>query len=216
MQTRGKFVAGLAVLLAGAVAGQAYERELNSRSLRDAYFLGKDNTFRSEQFLKDYGQTFPAPEEGVHVERIEMVTPFKEMVNRARTALDGYNPVQAEAEYQRQAPLLAVRVTLNLTPSYPAHSPFTVPIFIGPIYLRSPDFWQELDYHLVQAGEISPVSLRGEPFYSCAVGGPCWLAGATVTLVYDPERVASRPTRFIILTPDGQRVEAEFDLAKLR
>src|SRR3972149_1848631 len=81
-----------ALVLGGVLGVQAYERELNPRSLREAWFLGKDTTFRSEQFYKDYSKTFPVPETGVHVERIEIVTPFKELADRARRAPDAYNP----------------------------------------------------------------------------------------------------------------------------
>src|SRR3972149_6269548 len=203
-----------ALVLGGVLGVQAYERELNPRSLREAWFLGKDTTFRSEQFYKDYSKTFPVPETGVHVERIEIVTPFKEMADRARRAPDGYNPVQAEADYKKEAPPLQVKVRLVLTPDFPGHTTYTRPIHVGPIYLRDPDFWRGFEFHLEQAGEVEPVVVRGEPFYS---GGEySLLAGADVYLVYDPEKVASRPARVVVQTPAGQEVQAEFDLAKLR
>lgn len=212
-----KKIGGVAALLLGAaLAAPAYERQLDPRSLRDAYFLGKDSTFRSEKFYQDYVRTYPLPKQGVHVERIEMVTPFKEMVERARRAPDGYNPVQAEADYRRQAPPLAVKVTLDLTPTFPAHTSYTIPVFLGPIAFRDPDFWKEFEFHLVQAGEVTPLAVRNEPFYSCPDLGTCWLAGTVVTLTYDTDQVASRPTRIQVVTPDGQRVEAEFDLSQLR
>lgn len=204
------------LLLGAALAAGAYERELNPRSLREAWFLGKDTTFRSEQFYKDYSKTFPVPETGVHVERVEIVTPFKEMADRARRAPDGYNPVQAEADYKKAAPPLQVKVRLELTASYPAHTPYDRSIHLGPIYLRDPDFWREFEFRLEQAGEVEPVAVRGDPFYSCSHWGGCWLAGADVVLAYDPAKVASRTARVIVVTPDGQRLQAEFDLAKLR
>lgn len=206
----------LAALLGTALAVGAYERELNSSALRDAYFLGKDTTFRSEQFYKDYVHTFPLPHQGVHVQRIEVITPFREMVDRARRALDGYSPMQAEADYRRAAPPVEVRVRLELTASYPAHSPYNVPVHLGPIYLRDENFWREFKFGLVQKGEIEPKSVAGRPFYTCPVNAGCWLAGADVMLTFDPKEVASRPARVVVLTPDGQRVEAEFDLGKLR
>ncbi len=224
----GRRVALAALLLGAAVGAGAYERELNSRSLRDAWFLGKDTTFRSESFYKDYVRTFPVPKTGVHVARIEIITPFKEMVDRARNAPDGYNPVQAEADYNKQAPPVQVRVRLELTPTFPAHTPITLPIQLGPVYIRDTDFWREFEVRLEQAGEIEPVGVRGEPFYFCPERGytiaiyppppkpPCWLAGADVYLAYDPVKVASRAARVIVVTPDGQEVQAEFDLAKLR
>jgi len=217
MGIRGKiFVVALAALLGAGLGAGAYERELNPRSLRDAYFLGKDTTFRAGEFYKDYIQTFPVPKTGVHVERIEIITPFKEMADRARRAPDGYNPVQAEADYKKEAPPLQVKVRLELTASYPAHSPYDRPIHLGPIYLRGPDFWREFEFRLEQVGEVEPVVVRGDPFYSCSNWGGCSLAGADVYLAYDPAKVSSRLARVVVTTPDGQEVQAEFDLAKLR
>ena len=221
-------VLALGGLLVAALAAGAYERELNSRSLREAWFLGRDTTFRSEGFYKDYVRTLPVPKTGVHVARIEIITPFKEMVDRARTAPDGYNPIQAEADYKKAAPPLVVRVRLELTASYPGHTPINQPIHLGPVFLRDPDFWREFEVRLEQAGEVEPVGVRGEPSYFCPEPDatiaiypppprpPCWLAGADVYLAYDPEKVASRAVRVIVVTPDGQEVQAEFDLAKLR
>jgi len=216
MRMRSRIVVTAMAALALALAAGAYERELNSRSLRDAWFLGKDTTFRSEGFYKDYVKSFPLPKTGVHVARIEIITPFKEMVDRARTAPDGYNPVQAEADYNKQAPPLVVRVRLELTASYPGHTPITLPIQLGPVYVRDADFWRGFEVRLEQAGEIEPVGVRGEPIYSSSTYGGSWLVGADIYLAYDPEKVASRAVRVIVVTPDGQEVQAEFDLGKLR
>ena len=205
----------LALLLGAGLAAHAYDRELNSRQLREAYFLGRDTTFRLEKFLKDYERELPVPECGVHVSRIAVATPFKEMVDRARLAPDGYNPIKAEQGYKDDPPLLSVEVTLKLTPGYAAHTPYTIPTF-EPVFFRDPDFWREFSFHLVQEEEIPPALLVGQPLYSCSIDGGCWLTGAVVTVVFDPEKVASGPARIDVLTPDGQRVEAEFDLARLR
>lgn len=217
MQGRIRFATGtLAVMLSASLAPHAYERELTSRQLREAYFLGRDTTFRLEKFLPDYERQFPMPKKGVHVERIALATPFKEMVDRARRAPDGYNPLKAEESYKQTPPALTVEVTLKLTPGYAAHTPYTIPTF-EPVFFRAPDFWQDFSFHLVQTEErILPVVLRGRPLYNCDVYGGCWLTGAVVTVVFEPEKVASRPVRFLVLTPDSQQVEAEFDLARLR
>jgi hypothetical protein len=209
-------MAVLGLVLSAGIGAHAYERELNSRQLREAYFLGRDTTFRLERFLKDYERLLPVPEGGVHVERIALATPFKEMVDRARRAPDSYNPLKAEEGYKQTPPVLTVEVTLKLTPSYPAHSPYRIPNFRRVLF-RDPDFWQDFSFRLVQAEEeILPLVLRGHPLFLCSADGGCWLTGAVISAVFDPEKVASAPTRAIVLTPDGQQVEAQFDLARLR
>lgn len=212
-----KRIAGtaLAALLVAVPAGEAYERQLNARAIREAYFLGKDDSFRSERFLKDYVETFPVPKQGVHVARIELVTPFKYVVNRARKSPDGYSPLQAEEDYKSQPPRLTVKVRLSLTPTFPAHSLYTIPAY-GPIIFRDPDFGRDFDIHLVQRGDIEPVARDARPIYSCGVDSGCLLVGAVLTAEFDPEQVASRPARVYVFAPDGQQVEAEFDLGRLR
>ncbi len=207
----------VAAVLVVAVAAQGYERELNGRQLREAYFLGKETGFRLERFLKDYERQLPVPDRGVHVARVLLSTPFKEMVDRARQAPDGYNPIKAEEGYKDEPPALSFEVTLSLTPSYPGHTPYTIPHF-GSVTFRDPDFWREFDFHLVQEkeGEVVPLLLRGQPTWSCGNDGGCWLTGAVVRVVFDPGKVAAERTKFYVLTPDGQQVEVEFDLARLR
>lgn len=205
----------LALVAGTGLDALTYERQLTSRQIREAYFLGKDTTFRGEQFLKDYVRTFPVPQRGLHVGRIALATPFKAMVDRARSAPDGYNPLKAEEEYQQAPPPVTVEVTLWLTPSFPAHTPYTVPA-LGPVGFQDPDFWKGVEVRLEQEGEVEPLSRSGRPLYNCDVNGPCWLVGAVVTLSYDPDQVASRPTEVHVLPPDGPAAKAEFDLGRLR
>jgi len=208
-------VAGVLLLLSGALVVRAYERELRPDLLREGWYLGK-NDKRYEEFKRGYVKTFPLPKEGIHIERIEVRTPFKEMVDRARRAADGYSPVTAEAEYKKQPPPLVVEVTLKLTPSFPAHTPYTLPIHIGPIYVRDANFWQDFDVHLVQRGDIEPRAATGRPLYSCDAWGGCWLIGAQVAYEFDVDQVASRPATVVVFSPDGQTLEAEFDLDRLK
>lgn len=212
MRVGGVLAASILVVAAGA---QAYERELTPRHVREAFFLGRDTTFRLESFLKDYAVTLPMPERGPHVQRIAVSTPFKEMVDRARRSPDGYNAVKAEEDYRQSPPPVTVEITLLLTPSYPAHTPYGYPI-IGPVSWRDPDFWQDVQVQLIQQGELDPLFRTGHPLLSCDSGGGCWLTGAVITVAFDPEKVASRSARVVVLPPEGPPVEAEFDLGRLR
>ena len=193
----------------------AYDRDLRPDQLREGFYLGK-NDKRYDEFARDYVKTFPLPKEGIHIERVEVRTPYKEMVDRARRAPDGYSPVTAEADYKKEPPALIVEVTLKLTPTFPAHTPYDLPVNYGPIYLREPTFWQDFDVHLVQRGDIMPTARTGRALESCDVHGGCSLVGAVVTYVFDLEQVASRPATVVVLSPDGQRLEAEFELDRLK
>lgn len=210
-----RVVLALALLAGLALPARTFERKLDSRDLRDAYFMGRDDTFRSERFLKDYVRTFPVPKEGAYISRIALSTPFKDMVDRARLAPDGYNPLKAEEDYKQQPPGLSVEITIELTASYPAHTPYTIPNF-GPIDFRAPDFWKAFGIHLIQRGEVAPLVVTGHPTFSCPADGSCVLTGAVIRAVYNPAKVSSEPTRLVVVTPDGQLVEADFDLDQLR
>lgn len=213
-RTRNYFV--LAAIVFVAITGaQAYERELTPRHVREAFFLGRDTTFRLENFLKDYTVTLAVPERGPHVQRIALSTPFKEMVDRARRSPDGYNAVKAEEDYRTSPPPLSIEVTVLLTPAYPAHTPYGFPI-IGSVAWRDPDFWQDVQVQLFQQGEVEPLSRSGRPILSCDSGGGCWLVGGVVTVSYDPEKVAARSAHIVVVPPEGAPVEAEFDLGRLR
>jgi hypothetical protein len=209
---------GLAVAAAALLAAagaQAYERELTPRHVREAYFLGRDTTFRLEEFLKAYVVTLPVPARGPHVQRIAVSTPFKEMVDRARRSPDGYNAVKAEDDYRQSPPRLTVEVTLLLTPTYPAHTPYGYPI-VGPVTFRDENFWQDVQVHLLQQGKVEPLARAGRPLLSCDLYGGCWLTGAVVTFSFDPEQVASRPAKIVVAPPEGEPVVTEFDLSRLR
>jgi hypothetical protein len=215
MRRHAPLLVALLALAFSGLSAQAYDRELNSRQLREAYFLGKDTTFKLEDFLKGYIQELPVPEEGVHVQQVAVGTPFKQMVDRSRLASTGYSPMKAEDQYREEPPPLTVEVTLYLTPGYPAHSPYTIPTF-DPVIFRDPDFWQGFSVHLEQRGEVPQAAYYGRPLYDYDAFGGCWLVGAVVTAAYDPEQVASQPTTVVITGPTGQQEEVEFDLSKLR
>ena len=158
-------ISAVAVMLVGPGA-PAYERQLNSYTIRDAVFLGKSSTDKPIHFLRDYVRTFPLPDSGLHVERIEITTPFKQIVDRTRRSLDAYNPIQAEEDYRIEPERIRVTVRVWLTVTEPAHSPYTLPAF-GPIYLRHPEFHQGVEIQLWQAGWVVPRARRGNPIYFC-------------------------------------------------
>lgn len=214
MKRPAKAVAALAFFLASLSSAPAYERQLTPRQIREAYFLGKDKSPQATDLFKEYVHTFPVPEKGMHIERITLTTPFKAVADRARSQWD-YNPVQAEADYQQQGPPLTVEVTIWLTPTSPAHTPYTF-IGVGPVLFRDPDFWKQLEVQLVQGGKVEPLARSGQPIYNCPEAGLCWVQGAVVTLTYDPDKVASRAVRVRVRPPEGSAVEAEFDLSRLR
>lgn len=205
-------VGALAVSLLAAQVAAAYERPLSPQSIREAYFLGSRKDEKTAEFLSKYVQRLPLPKSGPHVAEIEVRTPYHQVVTRARNAPPGYSSQQAEQGYRAHPNLIFVRVRINLTPTYPAHLTQTVGGVRG-TQPRTPEFWRDFSIRLIQEEPIAPKNVSGKPIYW---GNGGRLIGSEVELAFDAEHVASGPARVEVLTPDGQRVAAEFDLQKLR
>ncbi len=190
----------------------AYDQPLSSTMIREAYFLGSGNDEKTSDFLVKYAQRLPTPKKGAHIAEIEIQTPYAQVVERARKALPGYSAQQAEQEFANKPGLFYVRVWILLTPSYSN----LLPSQPGGIHPRPVDFWRQFAVRLFQEREIPPQSIRGWPLYTSGTDPGSSLAGAEVELEYDTSEIESVPVQIEVRAPDGQRIEATFDLAKLR
>lgn len=198
-----------------AITAAAYELPLRDYSIREAYFLGRRKDQKTSEFLSQYAKRFPVPKSGPHVAEIELHTPYQQVVLRARNAPDGYSSQIARADYRAAADIVIVRVLILLTPTYPSHTPVRA-IQIEPVQLRAEDFWREFGFGLYQNSEIEPRKITSRPIYSSSDFGLPGLVGAEVEFQYNASDLSEAPARVVVVTPTRQRVEAEFDLTKLR
>ncbi|MFY9585612.1 MAG: hypothetical protein WAR21_14085 [Candidatus Acidiferrales bacterium] len=208
----------LAVSLLVAQAVAAYEHPLDSHSIREAYFLGRRHDDKTAAFMGQYLKRPPLPKSGPHVAEIEIRTPYEQVALRAAQAPGSYTAQQAEKDYAAQSNLILVRVRINLTPTYPAY--VTNSRSKGPPQERPPDFWRDFKIRVLQGKTVTPNKSTGRPLYTTGLSGPYLAAGALegaeVQLEFDTGQIASSPVRIEVLTPDGQTVEAEFDLRDLK
>lgn len=213
-----------AVLAAASLLLQpvvAYEVPLDSRAVREAYFLGQRNDETRAKFLESYRKRFPLPEKGPHISEVELLTPYAQVVNFSQQHTVGYSAQQAEEEYKKRGDFIQVRVRIEFTPSY---GPIEKPppsrdSRAGPgLPIRRDDFWKDFQIRLSEGGErIEPLDIYGEPIFIRGSGvGWGGLAGAQVWLYFDTEDVASAEATVEVVGPDGQKVTAKFDLEKLR
>ena len=219
---RGKALA-LAVLLLFAQAAGAYEVPLDSRTVREAYFLGQRNDEKTALFLAQYEHVLPLPEKGPHVAEIELRTPYAQVVAVSRDHTVGYSSQQAAEEYRKRGDIVRVRVLLRLTATYSLILEPKLEISVNETpgaSLRPDDFWKDFGYELRQDDlPVKPLSIRGEAVYGPEYphSNHAWvMTGAQVWLEYAAADVASAPCEFEVATPDGQRVIVKFDLQKLR
>ncbi len=214
MPNGGKMSVALAIVLVAAQVAPAYEHPLETHSIRDAYFLGNRKDEKAAKFLGQYVKRLPVPKKGPHVAEIELLTPYAQVVLRAFRAPGSYSAQQAEQDYAAQPDVIRVRVRINLTPTYPGY------IAGQGVRERPPEFWRDFTVNLTQGKTtIAPKKASGQPIYESAFRAPPPLAGALqgaeVRLEFDTAQIASEPVRIEVLTPDGQSVEAEFDLKDL-
>jgi hypothetical protein len=186
---------------------------LSTTAIRNAYFIGNRNDEQTAEFLSRYVRWFPEPKTGPYIRDIGIDTPFSDIVKRTQGRLNFYAP-DAVQEYQHKpGGPLRVYVDIFLTPTY---SP--IPQASAPEYYEwVPDFWNDFKVRLQQGrAEIPAEYVRGGPIYSYGYGHIPLVTGARVELTYNPEKVDSESTQVIVLTPDGQTIQADFDLARLR
>src|SRR5580658_2262942 len=208
----------LAVTLGTAITALAFAYPLSSTAIREAYFLGNRNDEQTADYLSKYAHRFPMPpissisKTGPYVEEIGLETPFTQVVRHSQAAWNYHAPSAVE-EFQGKPLPLRVHVDIVLTPSY---SP--IPDTTGTnLYQWVPDFWNDFKVKFIQDGkEIPARNTRGGPLYAYADFGTPYVTGAGIELEYDPEKIESDPVDIDVLTPDGQKIETTFDLARLR
>jgi hypothetical protein len=197
---------------------------LSPEAVREAYFLGQRNDEKTAAFRSQYVKRLPLPQSGPHVSEVELLTPYAQLVQTSKTRTLGYSAQQAELDYRKQGDTLRLRVLIRFTPTYTLQSAFSSSQkssgTMG-IALRAEDFWRDFSFRFVQreAGQdktIEPFEVWGEPLYRRNGEAGSALDGAEVRLAFDAADVASGSARVEVLTPDGQRVKAEFDLEKLK
>lgn len=199
----------------------AYEVPLSEPSVRAAYFLGQRRDEKTALFLKDYTKFLPFPKRGPHVSQITIFTPYAEVVERSRQNSSGYSAQQAAKHYRESGDKIHARISLMLTPTYT-----TIDALDSARRARGPadpdfsasQFWREFRFELRQQGEAVPGTyVRDDPIYARASKyGGGGLIGTNVYFDYPAEKIRSEEVEVEVSTPDGQRVVAKFDLAKLR
>lgn len=190
----------------------ALQYPLTSTSIREAYFLGKENGDSLTRFLLPYSHAFPMPKTGPHVAVISLATPFIQILEHSAGTANYSAPAAVEEFSGKSFPLL-VRVQIDLTATFLAPTNSKVQTTTQPI----PDFYNDFDIQLIQSKKIPAKSKSVSLIYSDASANIYGLGGAIVELAYDPEKIdPGSDATVIVNTPDGQHIETTFNLAALR
>jgi hypothetical protein len=201
--SRGVF---LAMQLSAAVFGLlvpelgfAYDHPLADEAVRDAYFLGQDLD-RSNDFLAQYTQSLPVPDNGPQVAEIELLTPYAQVVQVSRSHPMGYSAQQAAADYKKRGDSIQVRVKVLFTPTYTG----------------ADDFWRGVSVGLVQKKHMAATGVSAQLLYaSDADGDYSWVIGANVFVQFSVSGVEADSVDVEVIPPGGAGVRATFDLGRL-
>ncbi len=205
------------ILLIGLFAAQpavAYEYPLSPDAIRDAYFLGKASAAKRQGFFATYTQHFRRPTSGPYISLIRVITPYAYVVERTARSVPNLLAPDAQQKFFGKPIAIRIRVHIDLTPTYG----WQVRSRSGGVALRGAHFWKDFNVRLVQRGTtIRPMAELGQPDYAFATAGTSSvLVGADINMQYDPSEVRSGPVTVVVNTPDGQQINATFDLSKVR
>lgn len=195
---------------------------LSDEAVREAYFLGQRNDEKTALFLDTYRRHLPMPQSGLYVSEIELFTPYAETVDLSRQRTFGYSAQQAAQEYRDRGDVFRLRVRVFFTDTYSQHTYAQAAtekdgrkIKLGKDARTRSGCWQGFQVQLWQKDKlIEPLEIPGVPVLrGYTAEGTSY--GFDVVLHYDGDDIDADDAQAVVLTPDGQRVVAEFDLAKL-
>lgn len=213
------------LLLFSSDRAGAYERQLTTALLHDAYILGQRNDQTTAAFLAPYLKQL-TDEHGTspRIAEIQVLTPFAQVVDLSRRYTSGYSEEQAIHEYEQRGNTVVVRIVLMLPAAFPKPDSEASPT--GEIQapsnansdIKPENFWQNFRFETKQNGKPIPThSIRNKPIYSTPTKDtPAALDGATVWLEYDAKDLAPVETIVQVQTPEGKTIGSTFDLSKLR
>ena len=211
-------LAGLLVWPYSAVFGA----NLSDEAVREAYFLGQRNDEKTARFLETYRRLFPLPQSGLYVSEIELFTPYAETVDLSRQRTFGYSAQQAAQEYRDRGDVFRLRVRVFFTDTYSLRTYAQTATQkdgrktgLGQDPRTHSNGSQGFQVQLWQKDRlIEPLELPGIPVFRSYTVGDAYF-GFDVVLHYDGDEITPDNAKVVVLTADGQRIAAEFDLAKL-
>ena len=195
---------------------------LSDEAIREAYFLGQRNDEKTARFLETYRRHLGMPQSGLYVSEIELFTPYAETVDLSRQRTFGYSAQQATQEYRDRGDVFRLRVRVFFTDTYSQRSYAQAATQKdgrgkkpGQYARARSRGWQGFQVQLWQKDKmIEPLEIPGIPVFRGYTVGEAFY-GFDVVLHYDGDEIEADNAQVVVLTPDGQRVVAEFDLAKL-
>jgi hypothetical protein len=193
-----------ALALSGMLStpAQAYEQQLTTEEIREAFLLGSRNDERTIQFLGRYQQLFPPSLNAeLHVGEVQIVTPYSHIVFAAQHDTANENAVDAVQHYDHRSLPFLVRVWI---------------FFPSDLHIGTDRYEHAKRSSVIvsQAYIVKPSTKAYHPVYTG--GRYSRLVGVEVEEQFETAQVASDNLKIHVIFPDGRHFQTTFDLARLR
>jgi hypothetical protein len=186
---------------------------LSAEVIREAYFFGRSsNRGKVAEFLGQYTRVFPPQDGNSFVGRIELRTPYQQIVQRSWENQVDYSEQQAQIDSSGEQDVIGVRVFLHLAGTRPAPSDLYSD-GNGRVLDHRENFWREFQFRVTQEHELQPKKIVGRPLYGRRGQG---LTGAVVELEFDRNEFASREMLIVVIAPQARTIAATFPLDRLK
>jgi hypothetical protein len=185
----------IALLLAFPVWG--YDSPLSQSAIRDAYFLGSRLGGVSPDLLKRYAWSIGELHEGTCTSKAQIETPLLQIAEYSGSAPNYSSQAAVKDFYER-------RMVLR--------------IFLDICYMRQAPQPNSVNIKFIQKKKEVFPSTDTREFYAEPINEYSDLPsnGERATIEFDPAKLDSSILTVQINTPNGQRVETEFDLSSIR
>ena len=198
----------------------AFDSPLSDTAIRSAYFLGQRYKASPGEYLGPYTKFLLAPKTGPHVQLVQFLTPFAQLVREYATRVGEYSAQQAQIDHRGKEENVVITITIALTPTYSrllSPSEMAAAGLGKEQNLRPSTFWKDFRYQAFDDDtEREPTSVSGKGDFMCGRwGGNCVLSGATVSMEFPASAFSSQIATIEVTGPDGQTVHADFDLASI-
>ena len=207
-----RFSAFFAVLcLCGPTFAQSLVRHLDSETIREAFEFGRHADEPVGVFLSKYVRTFPAPPKGAYIGWIEVRTPYAQVVYAGKDDSSTESEFDAVQRFD-QAKLPVIVIVRVYWPS---------PAITGSISVPAPDksMWTKFPIVVSQGHSLAANRKTLVPHYSNSglnSDDAVILKDTDMQLEFSSAQINSEMLTVVASSPDGQHVEAKFDLSKLK
>ncbi len=191
----------LAIVTMVSLPAQAYEQQLTTEAIREAYFLGSRNDEITTEFWGHYEQVFTTPSASLHVGAVEVLTPYAQVVFDAQNYMINENAVDAVQRYGGRSLPLLVRVSIY----YPSNA-------LPGKY----DVEGESSVLVTQGRPLKPRKITYHPQHALVGKSGSRSLVVQVELQFDTAQIASRELTIRVSFEDGGHLETTFDLARLK